>query len=55
MTFDFHPEAEAEFIQAIAFYDEAESSLGERERGGDTSPISGPLRGRQERRQVSIE
>ena len=29
MTFDFHPEAEAEFIEAIAFYDKIESSLGE--------------------------
>ncbi len=29
MTFDFHPEAEAEFIEAIAFYDEVEPSLGE--------------------------
>ena len=29
MTLDFHPEAEAEFIEAIAFYDKIESSLGE--------------------------
>ena len=29
MTFDFHPEAEAEFIEAIAFYEKAEPSLGE--------------------------
>ena len=29
MTFDFHPEAEAEFTEAIAFYEKAESSLGE--------------------------
>jgi plasmid stabilization system protein ParE len=29
MTFDFHPEAEAEFIEAVAFYERAEPSLGE--------------------------
>lgn len=29
MTFDFHPEAEVEFIAAIAFYETAEPSLGE--------------------------
>lgn len=29
MTFDFHPEAEAEFIEAVSFYDKVESSLGE--------------------------
>ncbi len=29
MTFDFHPEAEAEFFEAVAFYEKAEPSLGE--------------------------
>ena len=29
MTFDFHPEAEAEFSEAVAFYATAEPSLGE--------------------------
>jgi plasmid stabilization system protein ParE len=29
MTFDFHPEAEAEFLEAIAFYEESEPALGE--------------------------
>jgi toxin ParE1/3/4 len=29
MTFGFHPEAEAEFIEAVAFYERAEPSLGE--------------------------
>jgi len=29
MTFDFHPEAETEFIEAIAFYESIEPSLGE--------------------------
>jgi toxin ParE1/3/4 len=29
MTFDFHPEAEAEFIEAVAFYEKADPSLGE--------------------------
>jgi toxin ParE1/3/4 len=29
MTFDFHPEAEVEFIEAVAFYEKAEPSLGE--------------------------
>ena len=29
MTFDFHPEAEAEFIEAVGFYDKVEPSLGE--------------------------
>jgi toxin ParE1/3/4 len=29
MTFDFHPEAEEEFIEAVAFYDKVETSLGE--------------------------
>ena len=29
MTFDFHPEAEAEFTEAIAFYEKAGPSLGE--------------------------
>jgi len=30
MTFDFHPEAEVEFVEAVAFYDKAEPSLGEK-------------------------
>jgi hypothetical protein len=29
MTFDFHPEAEEEFIEAASFYDKVEPSLGE--------------------------
>ncbi len=29
MTFDFHPEAEVEFIEAAAFYDKVEPSLGD--------------------------
>lgn len=29
MTFDFHPEAETEFLEAIAFYEECEPGLGE--------------------------
>jgi plasmid stabilization system protein ParE len=29
MTFGFHPEAEAELIEAVAFYERAEPSLGE--------------------------
>jgi plasmid stabilization system protein ParE len=29
MTFDFHPEAEAEFVESIDFYEKAEPSLGE--------------------------
>lgn len=28
MTFSFHPEAEAEFIKAIEYYEEIESGLG---------------------------
>jgi len=29
MTFDFHPEAEAELTEAMGFYDEVQPSLGE--------------------------
>jgi hypothetical protein len=29
MTFDFHPEAEAEFIEAIDYYEGCEPGLGE--------------------------
>ena len=29
MTFGFHPEAEAELVEAVAFYERAEPSLGE--------------------------
>ena len=29
MTFDFHPEAEAELVEAVAFYEKVEPSLGE--------------------------
>jgi plasmid stabilization system protein ParE len=29
MTFDFHPEAETEFIEAVAFYERTEPALGE--------------------------
>ena len=29
MTFDFHPEAEAELIEAVDFYEKAQPSLGE--------------------------
>ena len=29
MTFDFHPEAEAELTEAIDFYEEVQSTLGE--------------------------
>ena len=28
MTFEFHPEAEAEFFQAISYYEECERGLG---------------------------
>jgi hypothetical protein len=29
MTFGFHPEAEAEFVEAVAFYERVDPSLGE--------------------------
>jgi plasmid stabilization system protein ParE len=29
MTFDFHPEAEAEFLEAIDYYEQCEESLGQ--------------------------
>jgi hypothetical protein len=29
MTFDFHPEAEMEFLDAIAYYEDCEPGLGE--------------------------
>lgn len=29
MTFDFHPEAETEFLEAIAYYDSCTPGLGE--------------------------
>jgi hypothetical protein len=29
MIFDFHPEAETEFLEAIAYYEECEPELGE--------------------------
>jgi len=29
MTFDFHPEAEAEFMEAVSFYERIEPALGE--------------------------